>query len=982
MQPAHPLSGAPLRVDPGNACVWRGEEAIRLTPKALALLQYLVAHAGRIVTKDELFQAVWPEAVVSESALTVCMSELRRAMGDVAQAPQYIETVHRLGYRFIGSTPLTAPAVTMTPVCSLSPLALAGREVALTSLYGWLAQAQRGARHVVFVTGEPGIGKTTLVDAFLAGIATTGALWVAQGQCIEHYGAGEAYLPVLDALGQLCRGPGGERVVEVLGQQAPTWLVQMPALLRATELEAVHRRVQGTTRERMLRELGEAIEVLTRDTPLVLVLEDLHWSDAATLDLISWLARRREPARLLLLGTYRPVEVIVHGHPLRGLTQALQLHQQCTELSLELLTAAEVAQYLTVRFKAPEVAATLSHAVHRHTSGNPLFMVTVVDTLVQQGVIRDVEGQWQVQAAGAVVGGVPESLRQMIDQQLDGLSAAEQRVLEAASVVGMAGSAAAVAAGLDSALEEIEAQCAALAHRRQFLQAAGMEEWPDDTVAGRYQFRHALCHQVVYERLTPTRCMRLHRQIGTRLAAGYREQAREHAAELAEHFIRGRDDQCAVLYLRQAGENALQRLAYAEALGHLTKGLERLRRLPETPENTQHELEVQILLGAALLASKGPAAPEVGTAYARAQELCMQLGEAPQLFGVLRGLRRFALGRGDLQAAQALAAQGLCLAEQMHHPALLAEARAALGILAFHRGELATAHGHLAQGIAYYNTRQSQAQGALSGIDPGVSCLIHGAFVLWLQGYPDQAMQQVHQGLTLAHTQAHPFTLAAALNSAAIVHQLRGEWQDVQECAGGAVTLAAAQVFPLWMAQGMLLQGWVLASQGRVTEGLAQMQQGLAGWRATGQMEGQTFLLALLAEQYAHDSQVETGLAVLTDALALVHTYGLRAWEAELHRLRGEFLLCQDTRQGRPRTGAMDSAAAACFRQALDIARAQGARAWELRAALSWSRLWQQQGQQQAARKLLAAVYGWFSEGFDTADLRAARALLAAGRGL
>jgi predicted ATPase len=312
-------------------------------------------------------------------------------------------------------------------------------------------------RHVVFVTGEPGIGKTALVDTFLAQVGAATPLWLAHGQCIAHYGAGEAYLPVLDALGRLGWAPGGKRVVEVLGQHAPTWLTQMPALLSAAESEAVQRRVGGVTRERMLRELGEAVEVLTAERPLVLVLEDLHWSDYATLDLLAWLAQRREPARFLLIGTYRPVEVIVREHPLGELAQTLTLRGQSSALALELLTTAEVAQYLALHFGETPGTADLAQAVYRHTNGNPLFMVTVVETLVQQRAGRE--------GVGATVLGVPESLRLMIEQQLTGLSVEEQRVLEAASVAGMVCSAAAVAAGAGATVEEVEEQCVGLVRR-------------------------------------------------------------------------------------------------------------------------------------------------------------------------------------------------------------------------------------------------------------------------------------------------------------------------------------------------------------------------------------------------------------------------------------------------------------------------------------------------------------------------------------
>jgi predicted ATPase len=267
------------------------------------------------------------------------------------------------------------------------PHLLVGREAELAALEERLAQAQRGARQVVLVAGEAGSGKTTLVEAFVARCTADTRCWVAQGQCLDHFGAGEPHLPVLEALGRLCRGPEGACVIEVLHQYAPTWLIQMPALLDATALEALHRRVLGATRERMLRELGEAVERIAGDRLLVLVLEDVHWSDAATLDVLAWLAQRREPARLLLLGTYRPVDVIVRAHPLRGLTQSVTLRRQGVELPLELLTAADVAQYLTVRFGSAKVAAALAQTVHQRTSGNPLFMVTVVDALVRRRVV-------------------------------------------------------------------------------------------------------------------------------------------------------------------------------------------------------------------------------------------------------------------------------------------------------------------------------------------------------------------------------------------------------------------------------------------------------------------------------------------------------------------------------------------------------------------------------------------------------------------
>lgn len=656
MAGAESVRFGPFQLNQRDERLWRGEEAIVLRPKSFAVLRCLLERPGRAVDKEDLLQAVWPETAVSEAVLTVCVSELRRALGDEAQAPQYIETVHRRGYRFIGPTRgLESQRPAERPPEALSPSPVVGREAELRQLQDWFAQAQRAHRRVVFVSGEAGIGKTTLVDTFLAQIAATEGLWLARGECVEHYGAGEAYLPVLAALGRLCRAPGGARLVELLSQQAPTWLVQMPALLSGAELTAVQGRVVAATQERMLRELAEALEAITAEQPLVLVLEDLHWSDTATLSLMAYLARRREPARLLLIGTYRPVHVIVRGHPLQAVKQELALHAQCEELPLELLTEAAVAQYLAERFGAWQVPQGLARALHRRTDGQPLFMVNVVDGFVQQGLVEEVQGRWEVRAAAADVDvGMPESLRQLIEAQLDGLSAEDQRLAEAASVAGASFSAAAVAAALGEEVDTVEERCGGLARRGQFLQANGVEEWPDGTVAGRYRFLHVLYQEVLYDCMSTRRRIQLHHCIGERAETGYGEQAWEHAAALAVHFERGRDYARALQYLQRAAQNALRRVASQEAIGHLTTALALLKTLPDTGEKAQQELALQTALAPVLVATKGYAASEVQHVYNRARELCQQVEDTPLLFPVLWGLFSLYFGRTEFQPGMEL----------------------------------------------------------------------------------------------------------------------------------------------------------------------------------------------------------------------------------------------------------------------------------------------------------------------------------------
>ncbi|HEY7495597.1 MAG TPA: AAA family ATPase, partial [Candidatus Tectomicrobia bacterium] len=469
MAPVRQWLFAPFRLDLDNACLWRGTQTVALKPKTFAVLQYLVEHAGRLVTKEEFFNAVWPNTAVGDAVLKVCIGELRKALGETARTPQFIATMHRRGYRFLApvSPIMLAPAASgavpdaaahpSVPVLSAPPPSLVGRERVLRQLHAWLDQAAQGHRHVVLVTGEPGIGKTAVVEAFTSQAVAAVPVRLAWGQCVAQYGAGEPYLPVLEALGQLCQGPEGAAVVAVLRQQAPTWLVQMPWLLTAADRERLAQELQGMTRERMLREFAELVETLTAETPLLLVLEDLHWSDHATLDLMALLARRRTPARLLLVGTYRPVELIVQNHPLRSVAQDLQQHGYATVLPLPLLDVEAVTAYLAARFAAQHFPEAFASWLHRHTDGNPLFLVTLVETLMTRGVLTEDHGHWQLaDGLEAVAVGVPEGLRPLLEQQLGRLPSEGQQVLEVASVAGMVFATATVAAGLEADVEQVE----------------------------------------------------------------------------------------------------------------------------------------------------------------------------------------------------------------------------------------------------------------------------------------------------------------------------------------------------------------------------------------------------------------------------------------------------------------------------------------------------------------------------------------------
>jgi DNA-binding winged helix-turn-helix (wHTH) protein/predicted ATPase len=979
-------SFGPFRLEPSTASLWRGEELISLSPKPLAVLTCLITQAGQVVTKDTLLEAGWPKTAVTEGVLKTCIAQIRQVLGETGKTPRYIATVHRRGYRFIApvaageqfsyemreetlaSPPATIPA-SRPRHSPHSPGVMVGREVELARLQECWTRALQAARQVVLVTGEAGIGKTTVVDAFTARVVDTQPVWMGSGQCLEQYGAGEPYLPLLEAFGRLGRGPDGTLLVECLQRYAPTWLLQLPALVSAAEFETLQRRVGGTTRERMLRELAEAVEVLSAHRPLLLVLEDLHWSDTATLEWLGYVARRRDAAQLLVVGTYRPVEAIVRAHPVRTLVQELRLHGLGTELVLPYLPETGVAAYLQQRGGTGLLSPELARILHRRTSGNPLFLVTMVDELERRGVLRSEGIGWELMGGmETVTAVVPASLRQLIDQQLEQLPAEEQEILAAASVAGAEFSVAAVAAALEQAVDAVGVRCAALARRGQFVSQIATEEWSDGTVAARYGFLHDLYRETLYERVAVSRRVRWHRQIGVRLETAYDVRARELAAELAVHFVRGRDTGRAVLYLHLAGVQAMQRSAHQEALRHLTQGLELLATLPETQARAQQELDLHVALGPVLIATKSQAAPEVEYTYARARALCAQVGETPQLLPTLQGLCEFYRNRGALSTARELGEQLYRQAQRQAAPTPRLEADVALGTTLFHLGEYTAAWTHLKQGIVLTDPTAQQAQALRHGVAPGVRGLTLAANTLWCLGFPTQAVQRSQEALALAQGLAHPYSVAMAQHFAAFLHHRRRETSAVQVQAETLLRLATTHGFPLYVAYGTCYRGWALAVQGQDAAGMVQMRQGLDALLATGLELSRPLWLVLLAEVAGYVGQVEEGLSLVGEALTAFEASGRGDMLAEACRLQGELLL----RQVVPAV----TQAEGCFQQALAIARRQQAKAWELRAAISLSRLWQQQGKPAAASALLAPIYHWFTEGFDTADLQEARALL------
>jgi predicted ATPase len=483
-------------------------------------------------------------------------------------------------------------------------------------------------------------------------------------------------------------------------------------------------------------------------------------------------------------------------------------------------------------------------------------------------------------------------------------------------------------------------------------------------------FKHALIQDAAYQSLLKSTRQQYHQSIAHVLEVQFAEIVEAQPELLAHHYTEAGLIEKGVHYWYNAGQRASERSAHVEGIRHLRTGLALLQTCPETPERVQRAVDLYIALGALLTITKGYTASEVEQTYTRARQLCQHLEDPQRLFLILRGLWRYYLVRAVSRTAHALGEQVLTLAQQVHDATMLMAAHEILGTTCFFMGAVATAHTHYTQSITHYYAQQHHSSEFLYKEDLGLICLGRAAWVLWSLGYPDQAWRHSQEAVTLAQRTVHLYSRTSALSAAAMFHQFRHAMHATQEYAEAMISLARVQEFPFWLDLGVLLRGWVLAHQGQAQEGIAQMTQGCRAIRATGAEVLQSYALTLLAEVYGTTGEPAAGLTVLTEALTLTNRTGVRFYESELYRLTGELLLQQSSDN--------QAEAEASFYSALEIARTQQAKSWELRATTSLARLWQQQGKRAEARELLVSIYGWFTEGFDTADLQDAKALLEA----
>ncbi len=845
-----------------------------------------------------------------------------------------------------------------------------------------LAQASAGAGAIVCVAGEPGIGKTTLVEDFLDHAPTTapGCL-IARGRCSERLAGTEAYLPVLDALADLTRGEAAGTVARLMHVVAPSWLAQLQPVGAAADnagadnggADRAAAPARASSQQAMLREFCALLEEVTRLGALILFLDDVHWADASTVDLLAHLGRRCPELRVLVVATYRPTEMLLGPHPFHRVKLELQGRGACSELFVGFMGRFDVDRYLALAFPGHRFSTDFADLVYARTEGNPLFMVDLLQYLRQRGVLAEAGGRWSLaRKLPDLRKELPESVRSMIERKLERLGDGERRLLWAASVQGHEFDSAVVSRALQLDAADVEERLQALDRVHGLVRLVREQEFPDRTLTMRYAFVHILYQQALYGELQPSRRAALGAALARALESFHNTDHPAPAAELACLYEVGRDAAQAARHFWLAAQHHARIFAHREAVELARRGLGVLAGLPETPERGELELALQMTLGLQLQVTEGFAAPGAKDAYTRARELCQNDPCSPSLFSVLWGLWLYSKVRSELGRAQEMADELFALARTRQDPALALQAYQALGVTALCRGLPTAATQHVEQATALYDPARHHTHSFYFGQDPGVICKAFGAVALWILGYPEQAQRQAEAAIQASRALS-PSSQAVALHFAAMLHQLRRDSQAALACAEASCEIAVEHGFSFWLAGGHIFKGWALAARGRRDEGLATLRHGVRDWLATGSLTYQTYYLGVLAESLGHDP---IAWRALDEALTLAQQTGEELYEPELHRLRGELTLSELMAAAEPDAAALDRAEQD-FHRALAAARRQEAKAFELRGAISLLRLQERRGDAAEARQLLADTIARFTEGHGTPELRLAQALLA-----
>jgi DNA-binding winged helix-turn-helix (wHTH) protein/tetratricopeptide (TPR) repeat protein len=944
-----------FELDEANARFLRDRTPVTLAPTPFALLCALARQPGSLLTKQALLDQVWGHQFVSESALKTVISELRAALDDDARKPRFIETVSRKGYRFIAP----AIAIPTTPSARADAAEIGsphlpsfiGREEPLAHLRRAWDMACSGKRAIVWVAGEPGIGKTTLIDHF---VATLGDVAVARGQCVEHYGAGEPYLPVLEALSELCRIDS--TVVPLLRAVAPTWLLQLPWLSTAEEREALRRELAGVSPDRMLREMGEVLDRSGERRPLLLVTEDLHWGDRATIQLIDYVARRRGGARLMWLASFRVAEVVAMDHPLNSLRHELRQHSLCEEIVLDPFSEREVADYVARRAPSVVTDEAFVRALHERTDGLPLFVASVMS----EAIARAAQGGDAAAVPQLAEIAVLEKLAAIIDHYIAKLTSDRRLLLSAAAVCGVQFRVNTISYALERDADWVGHTCDELAREQLWLIAPRTGQEGDASELP-YSFRHALFRQVMYERTPASARAQLHRKVGAALERERASGVPVTAVELATHLERGREPLTAMRYYAEAAEAALLRLNPAECMNLTERASGLLQQSPEGTERSTIEIALLTLRGVAATQVLGIGI-EAKSAFQRAYSLLRDVPQHPMQRRLLHGFGFVLSLQADYAEALAVAEWAEALSSTTNDPVLMLAACIVHGEVDQLQCRSRVALTWIERGLALAESLDV-APGEAFVADPQVTLLGLLGIQLLLLGLVAQARTRLQQAHARARLLGQPMAQLVAIWFDALFEVRLGNAERVAALADEMHALVEEFALAQGRPASRWFRAWADARTGDPLDSYRRIREAYEENTRLGMLAGGSEVRGYAAEALLFAGDWEAAQHELEEALKFASTHGERVYLPQL------FLIEASIARARGQSAVAD----ASVRRAVAEAREQEARWLEL---LALKELCEHGGATPEDRRVLTALVDELPEATDTTAVARARALV------
>ncbi|HZB24877.1 MAG TPA: protein kinase [Vicinamibacterales bacterium] len=882
---------------------------------------------------------------------------------DARLRPGAGEVMYRLSLAHDSSiaVALSSVAVSRSPAAQSGDVV--GRDAELDALQHEFDRAARGKGRLVAISAEAGMGKTTLVDEFLRGLASRGEpARVGRGRCSQRLAGSEAYLPVLEALDSLQQNEQLGSLTRLIRALAPSWYVQiMPPTENDSSAARLAAETAAGSQERLKREIALLLEEVGRMSPVILCFDDVHWADPSTIDLIGYLARRIDNTRLLLVTTARPSELAQGKHPFLAMKLDLLSRGMCREITPASLRVEDIARYLALRFPEHAFPPVLAQVLHARTEGNPLFMADLVRDLRRRKLMAEVDGRWRLtEDISSVERELPPSVRSAIQRKLEALDDADRKLLSAASVRGVDFDTALIAGALQLPEEEVEDRLERL--EREHALVHFVDEWEarDRTLTLRYRFAHHLYHEAFYESLRGTRRAAISRAIAERLVGRLGNDVDGGAAaDVALLFESARDGVRAAHYWNRAAQAAGRLYAHDECARLAQRGLRLLDAEPDTPARAEAELALQMTYGLALKTGRGYAVEAVGTAYGRARELSRRVQDPSLVIPALIGLAAHHVVSGEIETSRDVALEMLAVVERLGDPNLQMIGHWALGAAQFHLGELASSHAQLSRARELYDPAYHRPRVWQTGIEPGIFCASELSRTLTLRGYPDQGLACIKQAVADARALDHPQPLAFALLFEIFAHLARRNAREVRRVYDQLAVVCHAHGIAQEVQWAAPLAARAMIELGDTRRGLRVLEEGLAAHIETRSTLLRPYYFVLLAGGLIRAGELRRAQQALDQSAAIAEATAQRAYESERARLQAE-LLAMD-----PATA---DAAEEQYRRALAVARAQGARWLELRAARAYAHFMLKGRRLQEARDVLVPVCAGITEGFDTLD--------------